>query len=122
MFARLYTPDDREALRVGSAALTYRELARACARHLDVLRDAGIRPGDRVAVWTHPTLGTAVALTAHACGGIVSVPLNPKLGAAELAHVTSDAAPKLVLDEVRVDPSGGEALPDPIDGPMLVLY
>lgn len=122
IFPRLYTPDDRRALWVDGASLSYRELARACARHLEAMREAGIGPGDRVAVWTHPSLGTAVALTAHACAGIVSVPLNPKLGTAELAHVRADAAPKIVLDEVRVDPSGSEALPDPVEGPLLVLY
>src|SRR5688572_4937839 len=97
LFPRLYEPDDREALRVDGASLTYRELARGCARHLDVLRESGIRRGDRVAVWTPPSLTTAVALSAHACAGIVSVPLNPKIGATELAHVMRDAAPKLVI-------------------------
>jgi malonyl-CoA/methylmalonyl-CoA synthetase len=131
MFPRLYDPDDRDALRVGGESLTYRELARACARHLDALRDAGIGPGDRVAVWTPPSMATAVALTAHACGGIVSVPLNPKIGSAELAHVVRDAAPKITVGDAieglpaimpRVDPSGSETLPTIDGGSILVLY
>jgi malonyl-CoA/methylmalonyl-CoA synthetase len=135
----LLEPDDREALRVDEHVLTYRELARASARHLEALRDAGVKPGDRVAVWTHPSLVTAMTLSAHAAGGIVSVPLNPKLGARELSHILSDAAPTLVVGTgadlaartpdhpflaARVQPSGDAALPELAidDSPMLVLY
>jgi malonyl-CoA/methylmalonyl-CoA synthetase len=139
LFARLLEPDDKTALRVDGAALTYREFARAATRHLEVLRDAGVAPGERVGVWTHPSLATAVALAAHAAGGIVSVPLNPKLGGKELAHILADAAPKavvgtdpalasrtpahaLVLAEVRLE---GDAALTPLDlddSPLLVLY
>ncbi len=139
LFPRLLEPDDRPALRIDGHALTYRELARASAHHLDALRDAGVRPGDRVAVWTHPSLVTAMALSAHAAGGVVSVPLNPKLGARELAHILSDAAPKLVVGTgadlaprtpdhaflaARVQPSGEASLPEleVDDSPLLVLY
>jgi len=139
LFPHLFHPDDRAALRADDGALTYRELARACARHLDALRELGIGEGDRVGVWTHPSVATAVALVAHACGGIVSVPLNPKLGARELAHILGDAKPKLVVGaeaqhralapdspfhHTRLDPSGDAALPElPADAsPLLVLY
>ncbi|HJL16302.1 MAG TPA: AMP-binding protein, partial [Sandaracinaceae bacterium LLY-WYZ-13_1] len=97
LFARLRAPDERPALRVGDASLSYRALARACTAHLARLRDLGVAPGDRVGVWTHPSLATAVALTAHAAGGLVSVPLNPKLGPRELGHILDDAAPTRVL-------------------------
>lgn len=138
LFPRLLEHDDRSALRTGDGALTYRALARACARHLERLRELGVGAGDRVAVWTHPSLSTAVALAAHASGGVVSVPLNAKLGARELAHILADARPKLVIGdpaqaastpdhpflEARVDPSGEGALPAlAADGsPLLVLY
>lgn len=138
LFPRLLAPDDRDALRTEEGALSYRQLAQACARHLDALQNAGVREGDRVAVWTHPSPGAAVALTAHAAAGIVSVPLNPKLGDRELAHVLTDARPELVVGPhaeladrtdlpfltARVDPTGSAALPSrPIDGsPLLVLY
>jgi malonyl-CoA/methylmalonyl-CoA synthetase len=137
LFPRLHEPDDREALRVDASSLSYRALARACARHLDRLRDLSIREGDRVAVWTDPSLETAVALAAHACGGIVSVPLNPKLGARELAHVLADAQPKAIVGIeaareraslpfaiARVDPSGSDAIEAlAVDAsPLLLLY
>lgn len=138
LFPGLVEPDDREALRIDGQALSYRELRGACARHLSTLREAGVSAGDRVAVWTHPSSATAVALAAHAAGGIVSVPLNPKLGARELAHILSDARPKLVVGgsadlkertpdlpfcTARVQ-NGPGVLPSlPIDrSPLLVLY
>ena len=138
LFSRLCDPDDRDALSVDGAPLTYRELSRACAAHLARLRDAGVERGDRVGVWTFPSMGTAVALAAHAAGGMVSVPLNPKLGETELSHVLSDAAPVAVtssdLDavrgrtpgavEARVETSGATwDLEAPVDdAPALILY
>ncbi len=133
----LRAPDDRVALRYDDRTLSHRELAGACAAHLARLADHGVQPGDRVGVWTHPGLETAVALAAHAAGGLVSVPLNPKLGPRELGHILSDAAPRRVVAAdpanladatpgaiaIRVEPGPG-ALPDPADpsSPALVLY
>lgn len=139
LFPRLLQPDERTALRADDGALTYRQLARAAAQHLEALRELGIREGDRVGVWTHPCLRTAVALVGHAAGGIVSVPLNPKLGRRELDHILGDARPKLVVGastelrgltpehpflEARLDTSGSERLPElpADDSPLLILY
>ena len=128
LFEKLMSPDDRPALQVGASVdsgpgLTHRQLARACRAHLDRL---GVKPGDRVGVWTHATLATPVVLAAHAAGGIVSVPLNPKLGKRELAHILADAAPKHVVDprNVVLEVDGPETLPSaPVnDRPMLILY
>ena len=123
LFPRLLTPDDRAALVLDGEALTYRQLARACRAHLDRL---GAKPGDRVAVWTHSTIATPVILAAHAAGGIVSVPLDPKLGEKELAHILEDAEPTHVIDPrvVRVETDGAGTLADtPADAtPMLTLY
>lgn len=135
----LAAPSDRLALRVGDRALTYRELARACAHHQAALAARGIAPGDRIGVWTQPALETIVALVAHAAGGFVSVPLDPKLGERELAHVLADAAPRLCvaadLEPVRgrvgaiatlaatLDENAAPLLLSEIRGePALVLY
>ncbi|MGE0792497.1 MAG: AMP-binding protein [Sandaracinaceae bacterium] len=129
-------PSDRLALEASDGALTQRGLVQACARHVDALAEAGVKAGDRVAVWTQPALATGVALAAHAAAGIVSVPLNPKLAPRELAHILSDAQPKLTLaaeptlvagdaQRVDVDASGSAALsdePSDDDRPLLLLY
>src|SRR5690349_22085584 len=102
LFPWLSAATDRPALRLGERALTQRELAAACAHHVAALAARGVVPGDRVGVWTQPAIETLVAFVAHAAAGYVSVPLDPKLGTNELAHVRSDAAPALC---VAADPA-----------------
>ncbi|WP_030694033.1 acyl-CoA synthetase [Streptomyces globisporus] len=99
--------DDRPALRVGPDTLTYAELARAARALAGRLGGAG-----RVAVWATPTARTAVAVVAALLAGVPAVPLNPRTGERELAHILGDSAPDLVLaglgDEL---PAGLAALP-----------
>jgi malonyl-CoA/methylmalonyl-CoA synthetase len=112
LFPWLTAPSDRLALRVGDRTLTQRELAAACAHHVAALGARGIAPGERIGVWTQPALETMVALVAHAAAGYVSVPLDPKLGDRELAHVAGDAAPKLCVaaDAQAVAGRAGETI------------
>ncbi|MFC4001499.1 acyl-CoA synthetase [Prauserella oleivorans] len=125
---------DTMALRFGERDLTYRELADAAgalARRLDGL--------NRVAVWATPSLETSVAVVAALLAGVPAVPLNPKIGERELAHIVSDSRPELVLaepgaqlpaglrgvraEEVGLGGSAGELPPEP-DGeaPALIVY
>lgn len=97
LFPRLLTPDDHPAVLFEQHTLRYSELSRACAAHVAALARAGLSPGDRVGVWTHPSIETVVALVGNALAGIVSVPLNPSLGDRELIHILQDAAPAAVL-------------------------
>ncbi|MGW0210363.1 acyl-CoA synthetase [Streptomyces sp. NPDC003233] len=100
-------PDEvwgRTALRFGERSLTYGELAGAAGALAARLRGAG-----RVAVWATPELETAVAVTGVLLAGAAAVPLNPKSGEKELAHILSDSAPKLVLA------APGDRLPAALD-------
>ncbi len=97
LLPRLFAPDTRLALRVDDASMDGATLARAAGGHARWLSEEGVQPGDRVAVWAHSDLATLVALVGNALAGVVSVPLSPKLGARELAHVLGDAGPALVL-------------------------
>ena len=128
----------RIALRAGEATLTYAELDRAARAHAGRLRRDGIAAGDRVAVWATPQLATVAALLGNALAGVASVPLNPAIGAAELAHVLRDAAPRAVLAAepaaflartpgaraIALDgPAAVDLGPEPApDDPLLVLY
>lgn len=90
--------------------LSYADLAQACAGHRRAIERLGIRAGDRVAVWAQPSLATVVALVSHALAGVVSVPLNPKLGRRELGHIVRDASPEVAF---AADPT---AVPTEVEG------
>jgi malonyl-CoA/methylmalonyl-CoA synthetase len=102
LFPRLSLPAGSPALCVTEAdgredALEDRGLAAMAAHHVARLRARGLAPGDTIAVFTEPALETLVALLAQTAAGFVSVPIDPKLGTAELAHVLSDARPQLAV-------------------------
>ncbi|MGV9272382.1 acyl-CoA synthetase [Streptomyces griseosporeus] len=130
-----HDPGDQVALRFGDRSLSYARLAAAAGAVGERVRG---RP--RVAVWATPSLETAVGVVGVLLAGVAAVPLNPKSGAAELAHILRDSAPALVLaapgDELpeplrdlpRVDVDVDAAGPRPDDGdagdgdPALVVY
>jgi malonyl-CoA/methylmalonyl-CoA synthetase len=58
-----------------------------------------------VAVWATPTPDTAVATVGALLAGVPAVPVNPRTGERELAHIVGDSAPGLVLA------APGDALP-----------
>ena len=96
-FPALSTPPAKTALRFGEQSLTYSELAAAAGALAQELT-----PGRRIAVWATPTLETSVAVVAALLAGAPAVPLNPKVGERELAHIVSDSQPALVLAEPGV--------------------
>ncbi|MER5207896.1 acyl-CoA synthetase [Streptomyces sp. NPDC002825] len=127
----LQNPSDRPALRVGADALTYGELARAASALATRIRTAR-----RVAVWATPTARTAVAVVAALLAGVPAVPLNPRTGERELAHILGDSEPDVVLagpgDELptalpRIDveltgPAAAAWPPVGPEEPALVVY
>jgi malonyl-CoA/methylmalonyl-CoA synthetase len=92
VFPALDDPPDRVAISLPERALSYAELRDASARVAAVV--AGARC---VAVLAEPRAETCVAVVGALLAGIPIVPLNPKSGAAELAHIAIDANPDLVL-------------------------
>ncbi|MGW4344517.1 acyl-CoA synthetase [Streptomyces sp. NPDC004690] len=127
-------PGARPALRFGPRSLTYAQLAGAAGAVGARVRGAG-----RVAVWATPELETAVAVVGVLLAGAAAVPLNPKSGEKELAHILGDSAPSVVLaapgDElppalagltrIDVDVEAREEAPvaDAGDGdPALIVY
>lgn len=97
-------PPDRPALRFGDRSLTYAQLAAAAGALADRL--AG---HERVAVWATPQPETAVAVVAALEAGVAAVPLNPRSGERELAHVLGDSAPTLLLAAPGAEPSPAAA-------------
>lgn len=97
LFPALAARVERPALRFGDRTLTHAELVDAAGAL--AVRIAGAR---RVAVWATPTLGTAVGVVAALLAGIPAVPVNPRSGERELAHIVNDSAPSLVVAEPGV--------------------
>ncbi|MFE1520189.1 acyl-CoA synthetase [[Kitasatospora] papulosa] len=84
--------DSPEAVRFGEHVLTYAQLAEASDALATRIAGAG-----RVAVWATSTPETVVAVVAALRAGVPAVPLNPKTGERELAHIVADSAPSAVL-------------------------
>ncbi|MEA2249710.1 MAG: malonyl-CoA/methylmalonyl-CoA synthetase [Solirubrobacteraceae bacterium] len=100
----LTEPTDKEAIRFGERALTYRELAGAAANVAEAVSGAS-----RVAVFAENTLETCVAVVGSIIGGVTVIPVNPKAGERELEHIVGDSAPDIVLAAPGTD------LPDALD-------
>ncbi|SOD62714.1 malonyl-CoA/methylmalonyl-CoA synthetase [Streptomyces zhaozhouensis] len=105
LFPALDDPPAKPALHFGDQILDYPALRSAALTLAETLRDQS-----RVAVWATPTPGTAVGVVAALLAGVPVVPLNPRGGARELAHVVGDSEPSLVLAEP------GAELPPALDG------
>ncbi len=110
LFPRLVSPGSRLALVVGDESWTYTELAGAARSHAGAVERLGVRAGDRVAVWAHPSLSTAAAILGNMAAGTATVLLSPKLGSHELAHIVSDASPQLAFCD------SGYPTPSEVDG------
>ncbi|KFZ82790.1 acyl-CoA synthetase [Amycolatopsis sp. MJM2582] len=106
LFPTLASGPDKEALRFGDTSLTYADVAAIAGT---LARDL---PDGRVAVWATPSVHTSVAVIAALLAGVPAIPLNPKIGERELAHILTDSEPVLVLAEPGVDlPAGLDGLP-----------
>jgi acyl-CoA synthetase (AMP-forming)/AMP-acid ligase II len=92
----------------GSGTLTYAGLARAVRAWCRLLDDAGIAPGQSVAIRCPEQFGYAMALAGVLGAGRVVVPLDPGAPAADVARVLAVARPRAVVG-------------DPADGPLLDL-
>ncbi|MEV1006719.1 acyl-CoA synthetase [Streptomyces sp. NPDC049881] len=85
-------PPDRPAARFDGLTLSHAALAGAARAVAE-----GLTPGRPVAVWATPSPETVVAVAAALLAGVPAVPLNPKSGDAELAHILGDSAPAALL-------------------------
>ena len=88
---------DRTAVRQDGTALGYAELDDLSARCVGLLRDRGVRPGDRVGLAMPNVLDFPVAYYGILRAGAVVVPMNPLLKAREVAFALRDSGARLVL-------------------------
>ena len=92
LLPRLQDPPNRTAIAFPQRTLTYAQLRDAGLRVAGALAGAG-----RVAVIAEPRPETCVAVIGALLAGIPAVPVNPKSGDTELAHIAADAAPDAVI-------------------------
>ncbi|MDQ0796552.1 acyl-CoA synthetase [Streptomyces sp. B1I3] len=98
-------PDSAPAVRFGAHSLSYAQLAEASEALAAEIAGAG-----RVAVWATSTPQTVIAVVAALRSGVPAVPLNPRTGERELAHIVADSAPSVVLA------GEGDVLPPALTG------
>ncbi|MEA2155139.1 MAG: long-chain acyl-CoA synthetase [Solirubrobacteraceae bacterium] len=98
------------ALRAGNREVTYRELDAAAARVAELLREDGLRPGERVLLLLPNVPEFAAAYYGVLRAGGVAVPLDPYLTRTEIAAIRRDAGGGRLLvwrDLQRSAPAGG---------------
>ena len=103
---------DRPALRVGAQPwLTYGQLGARVAALAAHLRQQGIGPGDRVALYAANVREYLEAPHAVYWAGAVTVPVNYKLHARELEYVLHDSGAALLLVSPELAPAATPVAP-----------
>ena len=89
----------KEAVVDGGKRLNYRELNHRVNRLANALLELGLRNGDRMAILSYNRLEFIEAIMAAAKLGLILVPMNWRLTAAELAFILNDSgAAALIFD------------------------
>ena len=93
---------ERGALICGTETLTHAEYTRCVAAFAHRLIELGAR-GKRVAILLANSNDAAIAISPQS-GGAQAVPLNPAYTASELGPILADAACKVIVCDVTVEP------------------
>ncbi|WP_137702813.1 malonate--CoA ligase [Marimonas lutisalis] len=108
------------ATRPGLPDITYGELFTGAERLAARLIDAGVKPGDRVAVQVEKTIEAVQLYVGTVLAGGVFLPLNTAYTASEVEYFLSDATPAVVVcdpaREVEIAPLAGAARVFTLDG------
>jgi long-chain acyl-CoA synthetase len=88
---------DAPAVRLGGSELTYAELDERSARLATLLREKGVRRGDRVGVMLPNVLEFPISYYGVLRAGGVVVPMNVLLKRREIAFYLEDSGAKLIL-------------------------
>ena len=120
------TPD-APAIAEGGRAWTYAELEREAARHAALLRELGVRAGDRVMLVSENCMAQVALLFAIARLDAWSVNVNARLSEGELAAIRAHSTPRRVLYTTAASPDAlaharrasaaafGEVMAGPLD-------
>ena len=94
---------DREAFVCGDVRFTYAQVERRTNQIAAVLRDRGVRAGDRIVLLLHNGIPWPMACIAVMKLGALVVPVSTRLTAHEIAFIIGDAQPHTVVvsDDLR---------------------
>ncbi|MEM8984543.1 MAG: AMP-binding protein [Pseudomonadota bacterium] len=81
----------------GERRIDYATLSEDCRRMDHGLKEAGLKPGERVAIHAHSSYETIVALFGTASAGGVFIPVNRMLKPAQVQHIFADCEPRFFL-------------------------
>src|SRR5258708_28018606 len=84
-------------LRSGDRNLTGDELKANSEEVAGGLRELGVKPGDRVGIYSASHLDWVIAYLGAQRAGACVVPMNPEYHSAEVEHIVSNAEPSLVI-------------------------
>jgi 4-coumarate--CoA ligase len=93
--------DARSTVHAGERTLTAPALGEAARRLAGGLLEAGLRPGDRLAVQLPTGIDALVAFLAGALAGAAVVPVSVAYREREVAHVLRDAGARAVVTQAR---------------------
>ena len=101
LFDRLIAPhadkDKPFLILQGGARITYAEFAARTAQFAHALTEAGLVPGDRVAIQAEKSPDTLALIFAAARAGLVFLPLNTGYTASEIAYFIENSGAKLFI-------------------------
>lgn len=109
-------PDTIFATRPGLPDVTYGELFELSERFATTLVQAGVAPGDRVAVQVEKSIEAVALYLGTVMAGGVFLPLNTAYTVSELVYFLSDATPRVIV----CDPGRLEQIND-ISGSAVVM-
>jgi len=114
---------DRAACVVGTDRRTYGALADQILRFASALRELGLQPGDRLALYLPNSVEYVVCFYGAMRAGLIATPINGAFTKAEVTYLLSDSGaagivstPEL-LDRIGI--TGTEVAPEP--GPRVVI-
>ena len=93
-----------DAIRFGDEALTYQELAERSNSLARMLRDQGVRRGDRVAIYMNKGLEPAIAIYGIMKAGGVYVPLNAGAPPSRLLELVRDCDVRHLVTQPKLAP------------------
>src|SRR5687768_4198499 len=107
---------NRNAIEYRGSSITYRELDERARNSAAILQAAGVRAGDRVALFTSNKLPFLVSHLGAMFAGGVPLPLNPRFTRDEMRYYLADSGARLIVvgeDERALIDALAAELPQP---------